>query len=928
MSSQARIDAPFALASLPRPGTTTAGRTQAAGVYSISGAKKRKRAEVAVAVDGEGISVYSLQNPQLVTSYALPPQTSFATAPYSLYRKGASKHSSFRYTYVATQSGPGDKAQIICFTEETRRDGTTDTAKTTCTVPETAGEIAAIESVLQSGDAAKSGSHDVLVVFASGHSICLSADLETSRWEADLGKDIARIEYVALTTAKAAIGGLLRSRQDIAAILDPTFEGKAEVLSLVPVLCAVLQLSGNRRALGLFHIQPRSADIISTRRLPLNHLITWDLPSSPKPATESPQRTYHLHSSTGILHQLVDSHILSYDFTGTVPKLYSDFHIPGSSISSFLRIASDLVLTTTEKSLGLFDVKYSSVQAVLPLGQGAASASDSKKRKHADQGVVEQENSLPTLISYFAESGLAVGISGNEIVGIQVAETSGRKRFKSNDTLLINAIGKGISATESKGMLKSSAQWHEWQRRVHKLDKYSSKGKVADFENVFAQYLKIQVAEPATKAEDSSTAQEKTANGTNAADDSTQDELRKWILPETLADSERTHFRHCALYALRKIFHYVQPKSTSSNELRYSSLEVEFFPPNVFQWLLLAGYVTKESIRRSFMEGSPDEFDVTVSIADGDIVKAIVQFDPELHILSAVLNSGHFLPVGEVVQSIRVLMQSLDDRPAADDVAGLLTNGKESSNDEIDVELDSELEAATHDLDHAMSILNNGVLIRSHNLRPALIRLHTFPVPVIAATLRTMLRRRELESLIRLLHTELRNGGWTSPYDFHESENPEDPDDQAVAIIASLLGCALDAIGAGAWLASIGDSASEESSEDIIQDLLHDTSEALNGFWEARFMRGLLSEFLRYASNVPKSHKPTNQKLQKQGKPFAEEIAADDALPMLPLGGKVDLGVETTRRGKGGKSEARSAREIGMLISKRVPKYSVERIVI
>lgn len=58
--SQSRIGAPFSLASLPRPGAGTAGRTQAAGVYSISGTNKKKRAEVAVAVDGEGISVYSV----------------------------------------------------------------------------------------------------------------------------------------------------------------------------------------------------------------------------------------------------------------------------------------------------------------------------------------------------------------------------------------------------------------------------------------------------------------------------------------------------------------------------------------------------------------------------------------------------------------------------------------------------------------------------------------------------------------------------------------------------------------------------------------------------------------------------------------------------------------------------------------------------
>jgi hypothetical protein len=49
---------------------------------------------------------------------------------------------------------------------------------------------------------------------------------------------------------------------------------------------------------------------------------------------------------------------------------------------------------------------------------------------------------------------------------------------------------------------------------------------------------------------------------------------------------------------------------------------------------------------------------------------------------------------------------------------------------------------------------------------------------------------------------------------------------------------------------------------------------------------------------------------------------------MLPLGGKIDLGIEKMKLGKGGRKEERSKREMGMLISKRVPKYSFERIVI
>jgi len=229
-----------------------------------------------------------------------------------------------------------------------------------------------------------------------------------------------------------------------------------------------------------------------------------------------------------------------------------------------------------------------------------------------------------------------------------------------------------------------------------------------------------------------------------------------------------------------------------------------------------------------------------------------------------------------------------------------------------------------------MSMLNQGLLIRSNTLCPALIRLHRFSPSLISSTLRSILPRHDLETLIRVLHSEMKNGGWSKLYDFKDgsAESPtEAPSDNAVAIIASLLSCALDAIGAGAWLTPVGSNPSSTDSSDIFQSLYDDTAEALTGFWEARYMRGLLSEFLRFANNVPKSQKPSSEWLEANDKPFTVSPDVSE-LPMLPLGSKPDMGIERTKNGKGGKKEERSKREMGMLISRRVPKYSFERIVI
>ena len=67
----------------------------------------------------------------------------------------------------------------------------------------------------------------------------------------------------------------------------------------------------------------------------------------------------------------------------------------------------------------------------------------------------------------------------------------------------------------------------------------------------------------------------------------------------------------------------------------------------------------------------------------------------------------------------------------------------------------------------------------------------------------------------------------------------------------------------------------DDAGKDIIDSLHADCSEALNGFWEARYMRGLLGEFLRYAANLPKSAKPSSKTLENQGKPFTLEVVKE-----------------------------------------------------
>lgn len=60
MPSGALIDSIFSLATVPRPIDSSNGRILASTVHSLTHSKKRKRSQLAVSVDGEGVNIYSV----------------------------------------------------------------------------------------------------------------------------------------------------------------------------------------------------------------------------------------------------------------------------------------------------------------------------------------------------------------------------------------------------------------------------------------------------------------------------------------------------------------------------------------------------------------------------------------------------------------------------------------------------------------------------------------------------------------------------------------------------------------------------------------------------------------------------------------------------------------------------------------------------
>lgn len=308
----------------------------------------------------------------------------------------------------------------MCFHETILGDNA-ETAKTSYT-PSNGSQVSTIESLPVAGGSA---THDVLATFENGDVVCLSADLSAVRWTANLRaagsqKDSAfSIENVTLSTARNVSRGLLRNREDIAALLNPDATEAADLLELTQILCAIGQTANGTRILQLLQVQPRNSDLPSTQLQPLKHLLTISLPkpSSILLRTDS-TATYSLHATSGALHILLDGGVISYDLSGTVPRINSELLLNEAKIDSFVRVSQDIVFATAPGSCRAFDVKYNSLQAYLSL-ETTSSSDDaaSKKRKHAQPET--ETAATPQLVAYYAELGLVVAVRDDELLGMQ-----------------------------------------------------------------------------------------------------------------------------------------------------------------------------------------------------------------------------------------------------------------------------------------------------------------------------------------------------------------------------------------------------------------------------------------------------------------------------------------------------------------------------
>ncbi|PQE08432.1 hypothetical protein CJF30_00005292 [Rutstroemia sp. NJR-2017a BBW] len=917
MSSRISLHQPYVVATLPalKEAQYVVGEVHGT---SSPGSKKRKRSELAVGIHGEGVNLYDIPSSKLLTSYALPPGTTFSCPPCST-RSKTTKTKVERRTYVSTT---GSQSDITLFHDTTEGSSATQSTKVTHKIESSNAPVVYLGSVASTSlDSSKKS--DVLLVKKDGEIQCLEGESLQSLWTSPakaLGRASAmsmnniNVEFAHLTTAYAAGQGILKGRQDVLSFFpqEITEDGFNPDILVVITKSNIPESEDTVRTLHVVALPRKAATHLNGTIHSVESLLDAPLPiRTPRKKRASFEKaSFAINVSAGIL-QILEAEVLTtLELHNTFPKVQSEVNSPGTG--SFLRLSSTSIIMSTKSSISILNPKYESILATIKLDESTNSESLKRKRDSLDKQKPRLD--VPCqFISYYPKLGTAVGISDNELVAVQVDIQPGQANKPRPIGLLIDSIGCSDPQIIRSKPEKEPAggKWlfvghylpgsmgikdQPWEDLTRDCEKYFDEADAAGFEKSLDDKF-----------------------GMNWDEEDTKTKANVRIHPSEVD-------RRWILYALSKIFKWAE------NEDGTFELSIGFFPSNLFRWLLETGNMTVANVESALRPALRNS--LSTSIPAGMLVKSIIQLDRELDFLLQLV-SANYLGATELLHAIRALMDSLDlfgDSPGTKQA--LITAGDNSQleNGVLEEQVQILEAEAEDDLQLAEFQLGIGSSVRGEALSVALAKLYTCPDSSIVRALQTTFTSQEIVSLIYLLRFELAKGGWTARYLDMDNTNANDEDveapDNSIVLISSLLNNCVDAIGAGGWLS--GDAALVDGdhfeSEELIGSLKLEINAALEGIEEAVYLKGLTSEMIRYGDAVLKNIKPDDS--EKKGNTILTLPTVEKEFTTLPMGLKAERQVSRLRIGAGGEIQKRSKRDIGRLKSKQVGKYTRERIVL
>lgn len=850
----------------------------------------------------------------------MPPQTFFACRPCSVRRKG---NSSRRYTYCAVER---PEKQIKGFFEGAAAapGGAPAISSASISIKDCTSPTVFVGVVPRASDddSGHDEAFDVLSVSKDGRVQRFSPDLKTRRWSilhselkglAPSGRDISGAFLIELEEAQKA---LLKRRPDLMALAV----GDASVSAAAsPSILLLISHGSNGKEIRV-HIfavdaQPGPEHVSSFHESQtLRHLNTVELPHIDGLGDASSLQ-WSFQGGSATLSLSCRQGFVSFDISQYSPTVASRLLLPDEDFSSVMRVSPHSVIGAGKSSVALYDTQYSSIQRSISAQDVARSLSSSK----------DTTASGLDFVGYFAKLGIAVAIIASTLVAFDLSALymhQGTSLKRQRDGLLIDAVGRGVGS--------SSAVWqpssHHQQQALGLTDR-----EAVERWNRFRDDLTS-----AAKAKDTA-AFDKTV--TTYFNLSNSNKSHKFIETEKI------------LYVLSQIFTTEEKEEPNGAllEPQASNLRVALWPQATCEWLLDNGHLTLDNIKivlrrqaaASKSSSSRPTLPPTTILQPGALVRAVVEHDPTLQLLTRLLRSSPrtILKADELGHALKTYL----------DVARERSSPSSSFDDNTNTP-------------HPPPSLEDAFI----GLNLTLTHLHRHPVSRIATALRSTLTNTQTLSLVHHLRMSLAAGGHTAR--FHEEPPVPLPALKAapalpLPVITDILNASVDALGPSGWIAA-AECAPE--GEDLIAHMQAEVSAALAGVEEAVYMKSVLAEFIRHGEILESTKHRTNK--SNNADPSSQSAAAritreydphgklwetytfpnpgDEDGKVLPLssatrrvGGNVDIAPDSTTAAPdtmiisrtkvhkaSGATVQRSRREMAYLRRQAVPEYSVIRI--
>ncbi|KAL4883489.1 hypothetical protein BJY04DRAFT_226517 [Aspergillus karnatakaensis] len=920
------LQPPSVLAQLPRPLHASTGKTHISEVYSLASSKKRKRYEVAVAVDGEAVNLYNIQTPKLVTSYAVPPQSSFTCPPCSLRRKLPNGSGVKRQTFAAL------KKEIKAFTEESAGSGTSAPviSSSTFAVNDSTSPTVFVGIVPGAADTDEDQDpFDVLSVHRDGRVRRLSPDLTNQRWsmqhsEFAQGSSDHEVHGCFLLEFDDAKKSLFKRRPDLASLAlgDSMLsgDGNPSVLLLVSYPTRSETLSLSEVSVQLFSVPSRSASRRLDESEKMRHLLTVSLPKTDEVLLDRKSLHWQFHSGSAGLNLSFSQGFISFDLSQYTPSATSRFILDGEDFSSVLRVSPQSVIGAGKSMIALYDTQYKSIQRSI-VTEDLPSAATNKART--------------IFLNYFAKLDLVIATKGNSLLAFdlgssQIMSIAGKR---SRDGLLIDAIGRGIGSMP--------------QERASKKHRPDAAVLGFGFDNTEKWNKTSQELRECSKNKD--------ARGFDQAVQAYFGDLPspgQFVHPELV------------LFLLSLIFS-VKGEATQDKLSAASStnVAVTLWPVRTCEWLISLGFFypgnIEAALRRSYKPR------ILPPLPIGTFAEAVRNSDPSLQRLIAVLQGPTAFSADALAHALKIFLtmaRSCTIPNEDEEAPKALTNGEEAAdNTAVSLSTSNELSKTTPESDQTSPSTLPTVFT---GLNTTLLKLNAHPHPTITTSLRATLTRTDLISTIHHLRLSLATGGHTTRF----TETPPTPitpylisPPLSLPTIVTLLNAAVDAIGPSGWVSfSPGEYSTLSDPETanlrdtaLIAEMKSEVSAALAGVEEATLLTGILREYLRYAQSVDSSSKPASHNTLSEENQVpsstsvrVEKLNGADLLvfgaqdedgegdgdasgKLLPLSLKATQDVSRTKVLKAtGKVVQRSKREMGYLRRKAAGKYTFERLLV